>query len=342
MDYTYKLPRGTAAAVLSFMPKAAELPGSGRWQAIGLSHHDTIFISIDESLPCDISRGYGRDLCFIAFYSRAANPNISPFMRYGNSVCIPDDSSPEEIGLAYGVLYEIRKSVGTLETKLVGKSKAMQETRARIMKAVNCRFPVHIDGRTGTGKGIAAVAIHNCRLPNTSYTYGNGADFASSLSESKLFGHHKGAFTGATESSAGLICEANNSTLILDELENMPMEAQPLLLHVLDTGEYRPLGRTEMRKSDFRLITLSNIPLETLVKENKLREDLYYRISCFVIRMPSLCEHMEDIPELIMHWEASHGIHPNDRIMDCDPFMDSPYNGNIRELFRDVGKYHSE
>ena len=220
MDYTYKLPRGTAAAVLSFMPKAAELPGSGRWQASGLSHHDTIFISIDESLPCDISRGYGRELCFIAFYSRAANPNISPFMRYGNSVCIPDDSSPEEIGLAYGVLYEIRKSVGTLETKLVGKSKAMQETRARIMKAVNCRFPVHIDGRTGTGKGIAAVAIHNCRLPNTSYTYGNGADFASSLSESKLFGHHKGAFTGATESSAGLICEANNSTLILDELEN--------------------------------------------------------------------------------------------------------------------------
>ena len=173
MDYTYKLPRGTAAAVLSFMPKAAELPGSGRWQSIGLSHHDTIFISIDESLPCDIARGYGRELCFIAFYSRAANPNISPFMRYGNSVCIPDDSSPEEIGLAYGVLYEIRKSVGTLETKLVGKSKAMQETRARIMKAVNCRFPVHIacgvgvgiDGETGfcmaqnTGQRLCVHAI---------------------------------------------------------------------------------------------------------------------------------------------------------------------------------------
>ena len=97
-----------------------------------------------------------------------------------------------------------------------------------------------------------------------------------------------------------------------------------------------------MYRSEFQLITLSNIPLETLLREKRLREDLYYRISCFVIRMPSLSEHMEDIPDLIMHWEFSHGIHPNDRIMDYSPFMTGSYKGNIRELFRDIGKFYSE
>lgn len=342
MNYTYKLSGKAAIAVSSLLPNAAELPDRNRWKAIGLNYLDTIFIDIDSCLPETINAMFGKNLCFIAFYSASRNTAISPFMEYGTAICIPDSSSPEEIGLACGVLFEIRRKMISLESMLIGSSDIMHETRARIMKAVSCRFPVHIDGKTGTGKGVAAKAIHSYRFPNKDFVYGNGADFASSLSESKLFGHHKGAFTGATESSAGLLEEANNSTFILDELENMPIDAQPLLLHVLDTGEYRPLGRTAMHHSDFRLITLSNIPLETLVEERRLREDLYYRISCFVIRMPSLCEHMEDIPELIVHWEASHGIHPNRRITDYTPFMTRPYNGNIRELFRDIGKHHSE
>ena len=342
MDYIYHLQRKTEAAVFSFQPKSAVLPDKSRWRSIGLSFHDTIFMDLGYTLPCFISRDAGMELCFIAFYDRKRNPNIRPYMEYGTAVCIPDDSSPEEIGLAYGVLFSIRDRIGSLETKLVGSSDIMQKTRSKIMKAVSCRFPIHIDGCTGTGKGIAAEAIHFLRSPDMKYVYGNGADFTPHLSESKLFGYHKGAFTGAVESNSGLLSDANNTTLILDELENMPMETQPLLLHVLDTGEYRPLGKTTMYRSEFQLITLSNIPLETLLREKRLREDLYYRISCFVIRMPSLSEHMEDIPDLIMHWEFSHGIHPNDRIMDYCPFMAGSYKGNIRELFRDVGKFYSE
>ena len=120
----------------------------------------------------------------------------------------------------------------------------------------------------------------------------------------------------------------------------MSLGMQSKLLHVLETGEYRQLGKDKMLKSAFRLITASNIDLKELVRENKLRKDFYYRLSPVMIRMPSLAEHKEDIPELISHFEASIGIHPNNRILDYTSFMDYDYPGNVRELFSMIMLHH--
>ncbi len=342
MIYTHTLRPSVAATIKEVFPDAVPLPAKGKWKALGLSISDTILVDLSETLPYNITSFLSLKLFFIAFYDKRSNPYIPPFLHYGSAICIPYEVSKEELLAAYESLMAMRKGDECLESLLVGSSTIMRHTRERIMMAASCRFPVHIDGETGTGKDVAAKAIHSLRLPNTAFAYGNGADFASTLGESKLYGHRKGAFTGAVEGNAGLLSEANNTTLILDELENMPLDAQPMFLHVLDTGEYRPLGRSEMAKTEFFLITLSNIPLKRLVEQNRLREDLYYRISCFEIRMPSLWEHPEDIPELIRFYEAVNGFHPNDRIRDYAPFMNSYYEGNNRELNRDVGKYHSE
>ena len=246
--------------------------------------------------------------------------------------------------------YEIRKAIDRLSTSdyissllrnsLAGSSDIMEKTRRQIRKAIDSSIPVHIVGETGTGKTLAAKLIHSLSSNDKQIVMENCGCLATSIADSELFGHSKGAYSGAIEERKGLLGQADGTTFFLDEIEDISLRMQSKLLHVLETGEYRQLGKDKILKSDFRLITASNIDLDKLVEEKKMRRDFYYRLSSTMIRMPSLAEHKEDIPDLIAHFEASIGIHPNDRITDYSSFMEYDYPGNVRELFIRVERYH--
>ncbi len=160
----------------------------------------------------------------------------------------------------------------------------------------------------------------------------NSSLLNSSLSEAQLFGYAKGAYTGAFENRAGLIEKANNSTLFLDEIENLSLEVQSRLLRLIENGEYRKLGETMVQKSNFRLITASNIPLEELIKKKKFRKDFYYRIALFSQELPPLREHLEDLPLLIDYYYKKVGeTRPCSKEM-LNSLYNYSFSGNVREL----------
>jgi len=160
-----------------------------------------------------------------------------------------------------------------------------------------------LEGENGTGKELVAHAVH--QLSSRSEKKFVGIDCGAiqpNLVESELFGHVKGAFTGATMDRMGLFEEANGGTLFMDEINNLPVEMQSKLLRVLQDEEIRPVGSNQIRKINVRIITASSSSLKKLVNENKFREDLYYRLNVYPIYVPMLKERIEDIPLLAEHF----------------------------------------
>ena len=308
--------------------------------SLPITKKDTIIMDLAAGLPYEIQKEKGKALCFIVFYDANEFLNINPFLIYGNAVYIPRGSSKEDITNAMNLASVITERIDSLEESIIGSSGIMEKTRGRIRRAIDAGCTVHLSGETGTGKNIAAKEIHKRSGSRSEFIYESCGLLSSELAESSFFGHSKGAYSGATEEREGLLGRADGNTFFLDEIEDMSLGMQSKLLHVLETGEYRQLGKDKMLKSAFRLITASNIDLKELLRENKLRKDFYYRLSPVMIRMPSLAEHKEDIPELISHFEASIGIHPNDRILDYTSFMDYDYPGNVRELFSMIMLHH--
>ncbi len=256
----------------------------------------------------------------------------------GYTVFLGYDFTEDDLRNAMKKASGVSKVFGTVGERLVGSSVIMAETRRRIEKAAASRMPVHITGETGTGKTLAAEEIHRYSSVKEMIRESCGI-LSSGIAESEIFGHRKGAFSGASSDREGLIAEADGSTLFLDEVQDLSLEMQSKLLRVIETGEYRPLGSDKVRHSSFRLITASSVGLKTLVEEKRMRRDFYYRIGFMNIRMPSLSEHMEDIPELIGRFEEENGYEK--RISDFSPFMHD-YPGNVRELYREVMVYHQE
>ena len=172
-------------------------------------------------------------------------------------------------------------------------------------RAAGSTIPILIEGESGVGKELIARAIQGSseRRAKPFVTVNCGA-IPENLVESILFGHEKGAFTGATEKRIGKFQEAHGGTLFLDEIGELPLEAQVKLLRALQEGEVDPVGGKRPVKVDFRLISATNRDLIALVKEGRFREDLYYRINVFPIRVPPLRERREEIPELVRHFTA--------------------------------------
>jgi formate hydrogenlyase transcriptional activator len=222
--------------------------------------------------------------------------------------------------------------------EIVGKSEALRRVLREIETVAPTDSTVLIYGETGTGKELIARAVHNLssRQAN-SFVKLNCAAIPTGLLESELFGHERGAFTGAIAQRVGRFELANRGTMFLDEIGEVPLELQPKLLRVLQEREFERLGSTRTLRTDARLIAATNRDLEALVSEQKFRSDLYYRLNVFPVRVPALRERPEDIPLLVRHFvqQFSRRIGkaidtiPSDTMTTLVKYS---WPGNIREL----------
>ena len=190
-------------------------------------------------------------------------------------------------------------------TPLVGRSPAMQEVYRQIARLAATDLTVLISGESGTGKELIARALHDFGgRAEQPFVAINMAAIPRELIESELFGHERGAFTGATRRSIGRFQQAEAGTLFLDEIGDMPLEAQTRLLRVLQEGEYTAVGGRARLRADARIIAATNHDLGRLVHQGLFREDLFYRLSVVPLRVPPLRERSDDIPDLVRHFVA--------------------------------------
>ena len=190
-------------------------------------------------------------------------------------------------------------------SEIIGNSEILQNVFNIVEKVADTNASVLIQGESGTGKELIARAIHfNSRRAGKPFLAVNCGALPESLLESELFGHTKGAFTGATGDKKGLFRSADGGTLLLDEIGEMPLNLQVKLLRVLQEQEVTPIGSSVAVKFDARIIAATNKNLENEVAENRFREDLFYRLNVIEINLPPLRERREDIPLLVKHFAA--------------------------------------
>ena len=220
---------------------------------------------------------------------------------------------------------------------LVGRSPAMQDIYRMLARMMQTDLTVMITGELGTGKELVARALHEYgRRRNGPFVAINMAAIPRDLIESELFGHEKGAFTGAQNRSTGRFEQAEGGTLFLDEIGDMPMEAQTRLLRVLQQGEYTTVGGRTPIKTDVRIVAATNKDLRTLINQGLFREDLFYRINVVPLRLPPLRERSEDVPDLVRHFfkqGEQEGLQTK-RISSggIELMKRYPWPGNVREL----------
>ena len=220
---------------------------------------------------------------------------------------------------------------------IIGSSPRMQEIFSLIRKVAPTSSTVMIQGESGTGKELIARAIHNCstRSKKPCIAVNCGA-IPENLMESELFGHKKGAFTGAVVDRAGLFEQAEGGTLFLDEIGELPLLMQTKLLRVIQEREFRRVGGTQTQKSDVRILTATNRDLQGQVRDGSFREDLFYRVNVVQVMLPPLRERIEDIPLLVDCFYRKYGAgrHDGDSITPAAMKLLLSYSfpGNIREL----------
>jgi DNA-binding NtrC family response regulator len=222
--------------------------------------------------------------------------------------------------------------------QLVGESPAFVAVTRKIPLVAKCDATVLISGETGTGKELCARAIHYLS-PRTTRPFvpvDCGA-IPTELMENELFGHVRGAFTGASSSQAGLIHEAEGGTLFLDDIDCLPLSAQVKLLRLLQEKEYRRLGSPKVHHADVHIIAATNLDLEEVAREKKFRQDLYYRLNIIPLMLPPLRERREDIPLLARHFLGKYAAEFNDQVTDfaseaMQIFLLYEWPGNVREL----------
>ena len=220
---------------------------------------------------------------------------------------------------------------------LIGRSPAMQEIYRILARIMGTDLTCMIFGESGTGKELVARALHNYgKRRYGPFVAINMAAVPRDLIESELFGHEKGAFTGATQRYAGRFEQAVGGTLFLDEIGDMPLEAQTRLLRVLQEGEYTSVGGRTPIRADARIIAATHRDLRQMVRQGMFREDLYYRLNVVPIRLPRLREHAEDIPELVRHFlirVQEEGLPAKTLDAQAVAYLKSyRWPGNVREL----------
>jgi two-component system nitrogen regulation response regulator GlnG len=220
---------------------------------------------------------------------------------------------------------------------LIGRSPAMQEVYRILARLMNTDLGVMITGESGTGKELVARALHNYGLRKAGpFVAINMAAIPRDLIESELFGHEKGAFTGADRAMAGKFEQAKGGTLFLDEVGDMPLDAQTRLLRVLQEGEYTRVGGREVQTADVRIVAATHQDLRSLINEGRFREDLFYRLNVVPIRLPPLRERLEDVSDLaraFLRKAEAEGL-PRKTISKeaLDILKKQEWSGNVREL----------
>lgn len=235
---------------------------------------------------------------------------------------------------------ELREEVSELSEfhGIIGETEQMREVYELIEKVAPTESNVLVTGESGTGKELVARAIHNrCYPAGQRFVPVNCAAVSDNLLESELFGHVKGAFTGATQQREGVFEVATGGTLFLDEISEMAPGMQSKLLRAIESGEISPVGSSETRQVDPRIIAASNRDVGQMVEENEFREDLYYRLNVFEIHLPPLRERKEDLPLLINHFIEHFNREMNTSVTGVQEnvlqsLLVYPWPGNVREL----------
>lgn len=217
---------------------------------------------------------------------------------------------------------------------IVGSSKEMEKVFDVIRKVADTEAAVLITGESGTGKELVARSIHaNSSRRDAPFVAINCAAIPRELLESELFGHVKGAFTGAVRDKTGKFQLAEGGTLFLDEVGDLPVELQPKLLRALQEKEVEPVGGTKIQKLDVRIVSATNLDIDKAIASGSFREDLYYRLSVIPMHLPPLRERRKDIPLLIRYFSSKHG---SDKITFDRDALETlimyPWPGNVREL----------
>ena len=217
---------------------------------------------------------------------------------------------------------------------ILGCSSQIQSVLRTIRKLSHDTSPVLITGESGVGKELVARALHEVSLrAEDKFLAVDSASPVGSLMESELFGHTKGAFTGAIASKAGLVRAAEGGTLFLDEIGELTIDVQAKLLRLLQEKEIRPIGGTRVEKVNVRILAATNRDLLEEVEQSRFRKDLYYRLNVIRIHIPPLREHPADIPLLARHFVETHAVHGvilSEEVMIR--FMEYSWPGNVREL----------
>jgi DNA-binding NtrC family response regulator len=216
---------------------------------------------------------------------------------------------------------------------IVGSSRAIENVRRLVRRVADAGATVLVRGETGTGKELVARALHEASARRKEpFVAVNCSALPGTLIESLVFGHERGAFTGAERRSRGQLELAGSGTILLDEIAEMPMELQAKLLRVLEDRRFRPLGAEEERPLAARVLASTHVDLERRIAEGRFREDLFYRLNVVTIHVPPLVERMEDVPELVMAFAAE----LSRKLRFAEPAMawlsHRPWPGNVREL----------
>jgi len=222
--------------------------------------------------------------------------------------------------------------------QIVGEHPRIQAVFDAIKRVAPTDSTVLLDGESGTGKELFAGSIHaHSRRASSQFIVTDCSTFSANLLESELFGHVKGAFTGAVQNKAGIFEAADGGTLFLDEVANLSLEVQGKLLRVMETHEYKPVGASRVNKSDVRIIAATNRNLKTMVEEKTFRQDLFYRMNVFPIFLPPLRERKEDIPKLTYHFLRFFCRKTGKKIDGfsdeaLDQMINYKWPGNVRQL----------
>ncbi|MCU7845396.1 MAG: sigma-54 dependent transcriptional regulator [Candidatus Thiodiazotropha sp. (ex Monitilora ramsayi)] len=278
------------------------------------------------------------DSALDAFHSGACDYLIKPFSFQSLSLKLKNISQYRNLERQNRILRESVQRCLDTENLLVGNSQALQKVMSMVYKLGPASSTVLITGESGTGKDLVARSLHShSNRKDQAFIALNMAALPEELVESQLFGHVRGAFTGAEQAREGAFRTASGGTLFLDEIGELSLKTQAKLLRVLEEQMVQPVGSDKSIKTDVRVLAATNRDLSKMVEEGKFRQDLLYRLNVLEIHIPPLRERFEDIPALVEHlvlrFSSKHG-----KVVECvdqtviQAFMGYPWKGNVREL----------
>lgn len=347
----------TKGRVVFINPAAERITGYSREEVLG--RHCSLF----ESETCQACQdSEGNLACGLFEKGRVKDKRCTVMTKSGNLVHLLKNARVlhDELGQVIGGVETLTDISGIVERDrqisglkrqlkkeygyegLIGQSAAMQQVYQLLESAAGSKAPVVLLGESGTGKELAAAAIHRrSRRAQGPFVKVNCAALNPALLESELFGHEKGAFTGAEKSRTGRFQAASGGTLFLDEIGDLPPDVQVKLLRVLQEGEVERVGSHEPIAVDVRIITATNKDLDKLLANGEFRQDLYYRINVIPIHLPPLREHKEDIPLLTRSFVERTALGSDKGISGIGPaalqrIMSHAWPGNVRELINAV------